>query len=92
MCPFEGINTGRSEGKHELLVKMFELKQVSKEGDWLSGTVTKEVAIEITDGVFTKIIPNEELVEEPGLTIIDGHHQLILPGLIENIVTLIKVN
>lgn len=36
-----------------------------KEGDWLSGTVTKEVAIEVTDGVFTKIIPNEELVEEP---------------------------
>lgn len=30
-----------------------------KEGDWLSGTVTKEVAIEVTDGVFTKIIPNE---------------------------------
>ena len=46
-----------------------------KEGDWLSGTVTKEVAIEVTDGVFTKIIPNEELVEEPGLTIIDGHHR-----------------
>lgn len=54
-----------------------------KEGDWLSGTVTKEVAIEVTDGAFTKIIPNEELVEEPGMTIIDGHHQLILPGLIE---------
>ena len=50
------------------------------------------MAIEITDGVFTKIIPNEELVEEPGLTIIDGHHQLILPGLIEKHCHFDKVN
>ena len=33
-----------------------------KEGDWLSGTVTKEVAIEITDGVFTKIIDRKSVV------------------------------
>ena len=48
-----------------------------KEGDWLSGTVTKEVAIEVTDGVFTKIIPNEELVEEPGLTILKKKNSAI---------------
>ena len=42
-----------------------------KEGDWLSGTVTKEVAIEVTDGVFTKIIPNEELVPSIDFTRFD---------------------
>lgn len=55
----------------------------TKVENWVSGTTTKTVAIEIKDGKFGQIIDSAEFSPSLSTEVIDGLNQLILPGLIE---------
>ena len=54
-----------------------------KENGWTSGSQTKRAAIGISEEKITEILPMDEWKDTPGITVIDGQGQLLLPGLIE---------
>lgn len=54
-----------------------------KEKNWISGTETKKVAIEIKEGKFVRIVADGDFLPDPFVPVIDSNNQLILPGLIE---------
>ena len=52
-----------------------------KENGWTSGSQTKRAAIGISEEKITEILPMDEWKDTPGITVIDGQGQLLLPGL-----------
>lgn len=53
------------------------------ENDWVAGTESKTVAIEVMDGNFSQIIDQNLWHADGTSTVIDGQNQLLLPGLVE---------
>lgn len=54
-----------------------------QEAEWFSGTKTKLVALEVTQGKFTQIVDMEDFVQDDALSVVDACQQLLLPGLVE---------
>lgn len=55
----------------------------TQQNDWVNGTTTQCVAIEVTDGQFTQIVAQQAWQPDGTTTVIDGQNQLLLPGLVE---------